>query len=441
MKKIKVGNVVLDFRDPRPSGNHFMSATSVYNGLTDSGKKVINVYGPYEPLATIHMVNSDVIHECHVVEHNRKESGTFDMRTSRELFKQFDKDGITISKNIDLATAKSMYITPQCILPRYKLKDLKEKHNIKVTRSVDKASHVILNETRLLNTFFEGYIYSCYDLYTGDELIEELTKFKNKLNELDPLTFKQNISLHYWSNYKDLKLINYTQYLDDAIKYIEDIKGHFDYFKLYADTKRILYMFIENNKEYDEDFFVLSEKGQELYSSILINKPTLLSQDVITSALGETTIGKTEYDFIKTLFKTKDRDNILLGMTMLANSNFKTSAGYAGILIADYFHVIACNKYFHSVAFKNLFSFLKFNKYNLESNHRKLSRYDSLAQVLIEKNLLTDEIKELLEKKVMKIYLSLAHSNYFQPLEFKCVTSKSEEIEEEPSYVDELLNV
>ena len=95
------------------------------------------------------------------------------------------------------------------------------------------------------------------------------------------------------------------------------------------------------------------------------------------------------------MLKSGNREDLTVGMTMMANCNVAKSKTYLGLLFFHFSDTLRGGPVWNQVAFKTLKK--QFDKYVLENNHYHANRYSQCLQLLAEDDALTvDAAKHLI---------------------------------------------
>ena len=124
-----------------------------------------------------------------------------------------------------------------------------------------------------------------------------------------------------------------------------------------------------------------------------------------------------EYDKIVQMLKSVNNDDIIMGMTMMANCNIQKSKTYLGLLFFHYLEHLKHIKTWNQVGFKTLRQ--DFEKYMVGGwNSGHTSRYTQLITMLAEDDALTTDVVESILDLVFKNVLQ-ASSGFEKDCAFK----------------------
>ena len=289
------------------------------------------------------------------------------------LFEQYNI--IEDSSQIDPHTLKSIYITKSASLPRYKLREIKEKYNINVVRDKEKADTVVVSSNEVKHIFkrqWSNYYYPKQDMIN----------FLNKVNDTKPKLDSLFISER--SDWIKKSLVTINNLPDDIIFLKLDYTQVNIFRKIFTKVSR---------------FIVHTHSLESISSSDYIQFTSNQDKKVITdsslqSILGSSTLEHKDYLFINDLLNNNDRSNVEVGLTMMANCNFSTSKHYLMLLLNDHYNKYYSWPYCKSVSFKSLLIYLTFNRY-------KTFTYDEILTAASDLNALDEELKEIIVKRFL----------------------------------------
>ena len=282
-----------------------------------------------------------------------------------------------------------MFFSQSATVPRYKIREVKDKYNLSVVRDSTKADTIVISKNEVIGnmTYSWGqYIYRRQDV---EKVLEACLSGQITSNNL-----------------KLLKPYRYSSAIVDAIDEKEQIQKAIDIAKaLHADVEYVAFSYGMKDR-FDSIADALGYTGMEVKSNIHTidqavvdnlrnySDKSIITDSALQSLLGSSDMEHENYVFIDQLLSSSDPGNIELGLTLMANCNFEGSQHYLLILLGDHFNNHRYNKYCHSVAFKSLLNFMNFNKYTSVNLDNILDKADSMGK-------LTDEIKDLVFKRAM----------------------------------------
>lgn len=326
-----------------------------------------------------------------------------------------------IQQGLDLTNVKSIYFTPKVNVPRERVRPFLEDKGIKIVRDLNKADVIITCQD-----FYDSNIKHSYNDYvkvTGLKYF--LSNFKDTCNAKEVLA--------QVNAYLAAEQITYC-ILDDRNKLNVIYKDHHK-----MPSKHKTYW--GNGYEYryeDVDFnhSPISRNSMSFIEDISIYTPPFSAkaydQKDLISLLGETVIDKEAYESIRSMFKSLDKTNHLMGITIMANSNYEQSFMYLALLLEEFGRsVIDNHSYKNTVAFKSLTKWMGYNKYRFDK--------DRIFDISIEKGLLTPELLDIIKKEYAEG--SATYSNHYEVVDIRLTPeaqAKVDKIFKDKGYVDGL---
>ena len=306
--------------------------------------------------------------------------------------KIFEEVGIKTDKSdIDPNTLGKLFFTKSASVPRYKVREVKDKYNLSVIRDPRKADTIVISKNEVKENIQHSWGAYMYPRNSVKEVLEKL------YNELFLLTTTHSNLLtsalgRYASYHIELlknsdlvkDAINKVNNLPEGIDYISFSYGCRDKFDRIATGLNCILYHKANVKIIEPAAYegMMSYKGKNV-----------ITDSALQSILGSSGMEHENYVFIDQLLNSADPGNIELGLTLMANCNFEESQHYLLILLGDYYNRHRHVKYCHSVAFKSLIDFMDFNRYCSVTIDRILEKADSIGK-------LTDDIIKLVETRV-----------------------------------------
>jgi hypothetical protein len=283
----------------------------------------------------------------------------------------------TISKGYTPAQGDTIYLMPGVNIPRAKLKDLALNQGIKVVRDSDKANVIITGKAtpgRVLN----GSWY-----YTAP--IAKIEEYLDKI-EVDDY-YKDNLRTAMLSSESDVVYFNYSTKVSINNHVItSNFTGSSHHFYYIHDEWKELIDDCQNKTVYDESELLAMINGDDAVT--------------ITNEI---------YVQLREMFKSSDKDNHIMAMEIMANSNYVESALYLLMLLEEYGHRIAdCNTKNH-VNFKSMVSYFGLRVRDVDALDP-----DDVSKKLVSLNLLTTEwLNILLESRLNWFITNIARSSTF----------------------------
>ena len=114
------------------------------------------------------------------------------------------------------------------------------------------------------------------------------------------------------------------------------------------------------------------------------------------------------YDQLEQMFQSTDEDNHVLAMEIMANSNYKQSLLYMHLLFKEYHYKIANSHTKNHVNFKSLLAYLGKDNYSLRSD------LDTIVKSLLDKEVLTEEMLNILLTKYSYEVINSGDTGFFK---------------------------
>ena len=282
-----------------------------------------------------------------------------------------------------------MFFSKTATVPRYKIREVKDKYNLSVVRDSTKADTIVISKNEVLGnmTYSWGqYIYRRQDV---EQVLQECLSGKvtgNYLKVLRPYRYSSSIVNAVDDKEQVQKAIDIAKALHADVEYVAFSYGMKDRFDSIADALGYTGMEVKSNIHTIDQAVIDNLRN---YSD-----KSIITDSALQSLLGSSDMEHENYVFIDQLLSSSDPGNIELGLTLMANCNFEGSQHYLLILLGDHFNKHRYNKYCHSVAFKSLLDFMNFNKYTNVTLDSILDKADSMGK-------LTDDIRTLVFERAM----------------------------------------
>lgn len=298
--------------------------------------------------------------------------------------KMFKDIGIKTDKSdIDPSTLGKLFFTKSASVPRYKVREVKDKYNLSVVRDSSKADTIIISKNEIKENIQHSWGAYFYHRDAVKEVMEALMA--------SPTNAYSNSRLRYNSYHSDM--LNNKELVKSGLDKLNDLPADVEYISFsygcrdkFDTVSRALNLNLDlkaNVKTIEPSVYdgMMNYKGKNV-----------ITDSALQSILGSSGMEHENYVFIDQLLDSADPGNIELGLTLMANCNFEESQHYLLILLGDHYHKHRYVKYCHSVAFKSLLDFMDFSKYSSVTLDRILEKADSMGK-------LTDEIKDLVLKR------------------------------------------
>ena len=287
---------------------------------------------------------------------------------------------VTQDQNFDITKYKTFYRYPNLDLSRDKMDAVKTKYNVRKVLNIDKADFRIIsqNTVKKLTSYtwrnslssalwFKGAL----DKYSNAFDDETKAMFEATIKNLDDdhiILF--NTDRRYGAHYHNKDLESFLTEIEDMqTSAITTIEG-----KKKMDVFRSLY---DPNIVYVTDTYMNELSGED---SIALDAEA--------------------YKSIRAMLKSGSKEDLTVGMTMMANCNVAKSKTYLGLLFFHFSDTLRGGPVWNQVAFKTLKK--QFDKYVLENNHYHSNRYSECIKLLAEDDALTIEATEHLINLVFK---------------------------------------
>lgn len=326
-----------------------------------------------------------------------------------ESFIVESKNGSLINKSSNSYTPSKgdkLYLLKGVSIPRVKLKDLNSNFGIKVTRSLDNATHAFIGNSTENKMRESVWMYSIHrDLVQQfyDLLVEEGKCDEYYLNRL-----KEAVSI----NTHDYFYLDYSS------------AGYF------RNNPSQCFVTLRENEDFlaklrnSSYYSIIDEDNYDLISQLAsLNIEILDESELLVHINGDdaTVIDGDVFDQISKMFDSSDDDNKILAMEIMANCNYTDSLLYLEMLFKEYSYYMEKNRTKNHVNFKGLLAFLGKNKSYMSTN------IDDIVRSLKENNVLTVEALNVLMDKYYEEIKSHGDTEYFK---VKDISLSPEVIEE-----------
>jgi hypothetical protein len=281
------------------------------------------------------------------------------------------------------AKGDKLYFLDGVNVPRIKLKDLALQYGIKTVRDLKDATHIFASKNTQAKICDGNWMYS---LRTED--------FKAICDDTNI-----RIDDRYRENIREA-LENYTE---DRLLFNYEMAGqirHGDNDALCEHADKI----ITSNMYYsvDSDYMKLSE---------IISTNAIYDESAILKHINgddATIIDETMYEQIHQMFESSDKDNHILAMEIMANSNYTESLLYLEMLFKEHSTDMGnCHTRNH-VNFKSLVNYLGKNKTYLSTS------LDAVVRSLIDKQVITKDMMDVLMRRYADEIADGGDSTYFK---------------------------
>jgi hypothetical protein len=282
-----------------------------------------------------------------------------------------------MSKGYTPAQGDTIYLMPGVNIPRTKLKDLALNQGVKIVRDSDKAN-VIITGKATPGKVLHGHWY-----YTAP-----IAKIEEYLDKVD-------VDEYYKDNLRTAMLSS------------ESDNVYFNYSTKVSITSRVVTSVFTGSSHH---YYYIDDEWKQLIDSCQ-NKAVYEEAELLAMINGDdaVTITNEIYTQLREMFKSSDKDNHIMAMEIMANSNYVESALYLLMLLEEYGHRIAdCNTKNH-VNFKSMVSY-----FGLRVRDVDCLDPDDVSKKLTSLGLLTTEwLNVLLESRLEWFVSNIARSSTF----------------------------
>lgn len=270
-----------------------------------------------------------------------------------------------------------IYVFPGCTIPRFKLKQFCEAHDVALVK-YSKSANIMITSKEAFTSLFERTFYTCHK---KTDVIELFTK--HNCQEIAPLKHAVETQESDYVYFKYFNHLSKPLFGRDILDDIEDI-GYND---------------APNNKLNDEESF---EKLKELFSNnSLYNESAILKLLNVGAEINEQ-----EYNRLKDLLESNDNESIKMAIEIMANCDYEKSCVYLLLLISDYGRKIKDSRNRNHVNFKSLLKFFDIqNLHNFD--------LDDIFNSLLKRKLLNQSNLNSLLPLAIENMRDALHTEYF----------------------------
>lgn len=353
----------------------------------------MEVKSPFFKYARVSIVPSSETHDSIVYVEPVSSTLSFDQKDtdrysySKNSFRQLQDElfaSINVTtKDVDPNSLGNIFITKSADLPRYKIRDIKDKHNIKIVRDPLKADTIIISKDEFVDSV--KCSYGAY-YFERSNVMEILTAF---ISRPERHTQYANGRLFRTTDREKNMLA-----LQNTIKKIEAIDSSIEYLCLdYGSKSRLEDMANGITLKFKSNPFYIEQS--DLQNLLSYSSKKVVTDASLQSFLGSKPLEHSDFIFIDQLLSSTDPGNIELGLTLMANCNFEQSQHYLMLLLNDHYSKYYSMNYCKTVSFKSLLSFMNYNRYTADFTYDKiLDKADSLG-------LMTEELKEYVKGRFL----------------------------------------
>jgi len=280
------------------------------------------------------------------------------------------------------------YFLPDVNIPRIKLKDLATNYGIKVTRDPENATHIFASKNTINKVTTRNWYYKIPTSYFK-EYVEE---YKSYMDEQHVENVRQALEF-YTEEYVICEHSTRADLTDEDLPNFSNLTIIHDYDTV--NSQRV-YML---DKEYVNLF-------DEIKGKTITDEVHLLD---ILNGDDAVVIDATTFDQLSNLFKSSDTDNHVLAMEIMANSKYKESMLYLGILFKEFQNVMCNQSTKNHVNFKSLVTY-----FNIKSFHYDRIDLDYIVERLKTRNVLTTDMLNVLLDKYNEEVIGRNTTSVFQ---------------------------
>jgi hypothetical protein len=282
-----------------------------------------------------------------------------------------------MSKGYIPTQGDTIYLMPGVNIPRAKLKDLALNQGIKIVRDSDKANVIITGKATPGKVLHGNWYYTA-----------PIAKIEEYLDKVD-------VDEYYKDN------------LRTALLSSESDNVYFNYSTKVSITKHVVTSVFTGASHH---YYYIDDEWKQLIDSCQ-NKAVYEEAELLAMINGDdaVTITNEVYTQLREMFKSSDKDNHIMAMEIMANSNYVESALYLLMLLEEYGYRIAdCNTKNH-VNFKSMVSY-----FGLRVRDVDCLDPDDVSKKLVSLNLLTTEWLNILLKSRLDWFITnIARSSTF----------------------------
>lgn len=265
------------------------------------------------------------------------------------------------------------YFLPDVNIPRIKLKDLATNYGVKVTRDPENATHIFASKNTINKVTTRAWYYKIPTSYFK-EYVEE---YKSYMDEQHVENVRQALEF-YTEEYVICEHSTRVDLTDEDLPNFSNLT-----FNPHDETRNseLVYML---DKEYTNLFNEIKSKTitDEVHLLDILNGDDAVVIDAVT------------FDQLSNLFKSSDTDNHVLAMEIMANSKYKESMLYLGILFKEFQNTMNNTSTKNHVNFKSLLTYFDIKSLNYDTID-----LDFIVNKLKNRNVLTtDMLNVLLDK-------------------------------------------
>lgn len=278
-----------------------------------------------------------------------------------------------------LAPYEKYFLMPGTVIPRIKMQNLSVDAGIKVVRSPEDADKIFIGKNTFTKISDSAHCYA-----VSKKLVEAYAYSDTVTTDRHIIDRLQIALLNVEYDYIKVDYTSRNLFIGNT-----ECNQQVLLRNLYNNGTNKL-----NSSNFSYEHYIISENYIEMLDKCL-NDPNVIlcdERDLLENLNGDDAlvIGETEFAQLRQMFQSSDRDNHVLAMEIMANSNYTQSIFYLLRLFKDYHHRMADQKSKNHVNFKSLISYLSIGSrsYNWDIT------VNTLLEILKTKGLLTLEMIE-----------------------------------------------
>ena len=282
------------------------------------------------------------------------------------------------------------YFLEKVNVPRVKLKDFHDENGTKTVRDIDQATHIFIGQKTIELYMRKDWCYKASTEFVKHFFELGADYFDNKQKEDIRQALEFYTEPFMYINYQFARLCT-----DDSLPFSAQLKQHPEYNK-------------EEGLEYSIDVFSINAPYVPIYNQL--STLSLTDEACLISVLNGTNaavIDEEMFDRLSAMFSSNDRDNWVLAMEIMANSQYEKSLYYLELLFKEYSGKIYDIPTKRHVNFKSLTTHLGKSSYFG-------TRLDDVVKSLIEKNVLTHDMLTDLMHRYKQEIIDKGDSTYFR---------------------------
>jgi len=226
-------------------------------------------------------------------------------------------DVVNTQQGLDLSNVKSIYFTPKVNIPRERVRPFLEDKGIKIVRDVNKADAIITCQE-----FYDHNIKHPYTDYVHVQGVKYfLSNFKDTCNaqmillQMEAHLATESIKYCLLDDRNKLNVI-----YKDHHKNPSKVKSH------WGNAYEYRYESMDFNHASIDRGSVSIIEDSSIYTPPFSAKA--YDQKELINMLGETVLDKDGYESVRAMFKSQDKTNHMMAMTIMANCNYEQSFMY-----------------------------------------------------------------------------------------------------------------